>query len=253
MFIQPDITAPGVNIIAAYSEGASATGLPEDNRTSPYYMISGTSMSCPHVAGVVGLLRTLYPSWSPAALKSAIMTTARTRDNAAHAMRDNDGTTAAGPFARGAGHLRPNRAADPGLVYDMGHDDYYKFLCGIDYDDYRIGLMSGRKYYTCPRNFNVLDLNYPSISMPRVNGTATATRTVKNVGAPGRYVSRVRHPAYFRVSVEPRVLEFEKVGEEKRFRVTVTAKGSARGYSFGGLTWTDGVHYVRSPIVVANA
>lgn len=212
-------------------------------------------MSCPHVAGVVGLLRTLHPDWTPAALKSAIMTTARTRDNAGQPMRDYDMKTEVDAFARGAGHLRPNKAADPGLVYDMGPADYYKFLCGIGYDDYWIGLMSGKQYYSCPRNFSVLDLNYPSIAVPRVNVTETVTRTLKNVGSPGRYVCRVKQPHYFRVSVEPRVLKFEKMGEEKSFKVTITAKakGSSRGYSFGGLTWTDGIHYVRSPIVVANA
>lgn len=75
MYDQPDITAPGVNIIAAYSEAVSPTGEPFDKRTIPFNVESGTSMSCPHVSGVVGLLKTLYPSWSTAAIRSAIMTT----------------------------------------------------------------------------------------------------------------------------------------------------------------------------------
>lgn len=68
---QPDITAPGVNVIAAYSEAVQLV----DNRTTPFITESGTSMSCPHVSGVVGLLKKLHPDWSPAAIKSAIMTT----------------------------------------------------------------------------------------------------------------------------------------------------------------------------------
>lgn len=68
---QPDITAPGVNIIAAYSEAVQLF----DNLTTPFITESGTSMSCPHVSGVVGLLKKLHPDWSPAAIKSAIMTT----------------------------------------------------------------------------------------------------------------------------------------------------------------------------------
>lgn len=75
---QPDITAPGVNIIAAYSEGTSPTGLPFDNRTVKFNVDSGTSMACPHVSGIVGLLKSLHPDWSPAAIKSAIMTSGKT-------------------------------------------------------------------------------------------------------------------------------------------------------------------------------
>jgi subtilisin family serine protease len=73
--LQPDITAPGVNIIAAYSGAISPTEMDVDKRRIPYITMSGTSMSCPHVAGVVGLLKTLHPDWSPSAIKSAIMTT----------------------------------------------------------------------------------------------------------------------------------------------------------------------------------
>lgn len=73
--LQPDITAPGVSVIAAYSKAASPTGLVFDKRRVSFNSVSGTSMSCPHVSGVVGLLRTLHPDWSPAAIKSAIMTT----------------------------------------------------------------------------------------------------------------------------------------------------------------------------------
>lgn len=73
--MQPDITAPGVSVIAAYTEAEGPTNQPFDKRRIPYNSISGTSMSCPHVSGIVGLLRNLYPSWTPAAIKSAIMTT----------------------------------------------------------------------------------------------------------------------------------------------------------------------------------
>lgn len=241
-----------MNIIAAFSEAVGPTGEPEDHRRTPYYVLSGTSMSCPHVAGVVGLMRTLHPDWSPAAIKSAIMITSRTRDNTMLPIRDYNGTAEADAFARGSGDIRPNRAADPGLVYDMGPSDYYDFLCGIGYNRSVVRKMAGSGY-KCPRNFDVLNLNYPSISVPELDGTVTVTRRLKNVGSPGRYVARVKQPPFFRVSVEPKVLRFDKIGEEKSFTVTIKSKRSATEFSSGGLTWTDGTHYVRSPIVVANA
>lgn len=72
---QPDITAPGVSILASYAEDVSPTDLDFDHRRTAFNLESGTSMSCPHVSGVVGLLKTLHPDWSPAAIRSAIMTT----------------------------------------------------------------------------------------------------------------------------------------------------------------------------------
>lgn len=70
--MQPDITAPGVNILAAWSP--IATKDTAGNNIN-YNIISGTSMSCPHVAAVSALLKSVHPYWSPAAIKSAIMTT----------------------------------------------------------------------------------------------------------------------------------------------------------------------------------
>jgi subtilisin family serine protease len=75
--VQPDIIAPGANIIASNSQEANPTGFESDKRRFPFITMSGTSMAAPHVTGVVGLLKTLYPDWSPSAIKSAIMTTGK--------------------------------------------------------------------------------------------------------------------------------------------------------------------------------
>ncbi|KAL3627219.1 hypothetical protein CASFOL_028582 [Castilleja foliolosa] len=249
--LKPDITAPGVDIIAAFTQEKSPTDLDFDNRRIPFNIMSGTSMSCPHVSGVVGLLKTLYPDWSPAAIRSAIMTTARTRDNTVHPMRDADDKKAT-PFEYGSGHIRPNRAMDPGLVYDLTVDDYLDFLCGLGYNQTLLGQFSNSNY-DCPNNYSVLNLNYPSITVPTLSGSVTVTRKVKNVGQPGTYAARVRHPPGYEVLVKPSVLKFEEIGEEKVFKVTIKErKGVRRGYSFGELLWNDGKHYVRSPIVVAS-
>lgn len=77
IIFQPDITAPGVSIIAAYTESQGPTNQDFDTRRVQYNCVSGTSMSCPHVSGIVGLLKTLHPDWSPAAIKSAIMTSGK--------------------------------------------------------------------------------------------------------------------------------------------------------------------------------
>ncbi|XP_051128469.1 subtilisin-like protease SBT5.4 [Andrographis paniculata] len=250
--LKPDITAPGVNIIASYSEAISPSEMPFDHRRTPFDVMSGTSMSCPHVSGVVGLLKSLYPEWSPGAIRSALMTTSRTRDNTGHPMLDADYKDAT-PFAYGSGHIRPNRAMDPGLVYDVTVDDYLDFLCGVGYNETSISLFSGTSH-NCPANYSVLNFNNPSITVPKLSGSVTVKRTLTNVGDPGKYAARVRSPSGYRVSVDPSILQFDTIGEEKSFTVTITASGSAKAgsYQTGHLTWTDGSHYVRSPVLVAS-
>nr|XP_034899672.1 subtilisin-like protease SBT5.3 [Populus alba] len=131
--LKPDVTAPGVDVIAAYTEAIGPSELPFDKRRTPYITMSGTSMSCPHVSGIVGLLKAIHPDWSPAAIKSAIMTTAKTKSNSKKRILDADGQPAT-PFAYGAGHVNPNLAADPGLVYDTNVIDYLNFLCAHGYN-----------------------------------------------------------------------------------------------------------------------
>ncbi|MBA0553248.1 hypothetical protein Golob_012444 [Gossypium lobatum] len=157
------------------------------------------------------------------------------------------------PFAYGSGHVRPNRAMDPGLVYDITVNDYFNFLCARGYNQSLLRLFSD-KPYACPKSYGVMDLNYPSISVSQLNGSMTVRRTVKNVGsARSTYKARVRSPAGVTVSVKPSTLKFEKIGEEKKFEVKFELnKNNAKSedYVFGELLWSDGNHYVRSPIVV---
>ena len=106
-WIKPDVTAPGVQILAGM------TPEPNSGVTGELFQyLQGTSMSTPHVSGIAALLIQKNPQWTPAQIKSALMTTARQN------VVKQDGATAADPFDFGAGHIRPNNAIDPGLVYE---------------------------------------------------------------------------------------------------------------------------------------
>ncbi|KAL3753126.1 hypothetical protein ACJRO7_000512 [Eucalyptus globulus] len=248
--LKPDITAPGVSVIAAYTEAAGPTNEEVDKRRVPFNADSGTSMSCPHVSGVAGLLKTLHPEWSPAAIRSAIMTSATIQDNAMESII-NASYYKATPFSYGAGHIQPNRAMDPGLVYDLGIKDYLNFLCSLGYNATQISLFSDGAY-NCSKRIGLLDFNYPSITVPKLLGSITVTRTVKNVGLPGTYRASILEPNGVSVLVKPAYLKFKKINEKKSFKVVLKAKGASvtGDYSFGELIWSDTEHYVRSPIVV---
>ncbi|GLT73825.1 hypothetical protein SLA2020_456580 [Shorea laevis] len=250
--LKPDITAPGVNIIAAFSGADSPTESLDDKRRIPFNSESGTSMSCPHISGIAGLLKTLYPHWSPAAIKSAIMTTARVRDNNEEALLDASNEEAT-PFAYGAGHVRPNQAMHPGLIYDLTINDYLNYLCAQGYNRSLLKMFTD-KPYVCPKSYRLTDFNYPSISVPDLSRPITITRRVKNVGPSGTYYSHIKSPHGVSVLVKPRHLTFKRIGEEKKFKVTFKARSKVdpREYVFGMLVWTDGIHYVRSPLVVRH-
>ena len=103
----PKLTAPGRNIIAALGQGAEG-----DAGTPSFGVLSGTSMSSPHVAGAAVLLRALHPTWSPAQIESALMSTA------VPTLLD-DAQTPATPFDEGAGRIDVLAAAQAGLVLDV--------------------------------------------------------------------------------------------------------------------------------------
>ncbi|CAA6665700.1 unnamed protein product [Spirodela intermedia] len=249
--LKPDITAPGLNILAAWSESSAPTKLDGDKRRVKYNLMSGTSMSCPHVAATAALLRTIYRNWSSAAIRSAIMTTATSRDTQGWPLRNAAGEVA-GPFELGAGHVRPSHASDPGLVYDAAYSDYLLFACASS--GAQLDLST-----PCPKNPPPpAALNHPSVVFTTLTGTAATTRTVTNVGkGRARYHVSVNEPTGVSVSVTPRTLSFRRQGEKKSFTVAVSVRKSAAivagEYAYGSYSWLDGVHQVTSPLVVGFA
>ncbi|GMH15740.1 hypothetical protein Nepgr_017581 [Nepenthes gracilis] len=251
--LKPDITAPGLNILAAWSRADPPSKLSEDHRVVKWNFLSGTSMACPHVSATAALLKAVHPSWSSAAIRSAIITSAAQLNNIGTLITDAKGNTA-DPFQFGAGHLRPTKAADPGLVYDASYADYLIYLCSS-------GLTKVDPSFQCPKDLpKTNDLNYPSLSIANFNGTVTVKRMVTNVGrSKSTYFASVKPPLGYRVKIRPTVLSFRRIGEKKSFMITVEAESDTvlkheqlDKYRFGWITWFDGIHNVRSPIVVSS-
>ncbi|KAJ6791223.1 subtilisin-like protease SBT1.2 [Iris pallida] len=246
--LKPDITGPGVNILAAW---------PFDIGTpaAKFNIISGTSMSTPHLTGVVAVLKAAHPDWSPAAIKSAIMTTAsRTTNNGSMIFDQN--MNKADFFAIGAGHVDPVAASNPGLVYDLSPADYVPYLCGLNYTDSQVTTIV-HKAIKCA-DYGPADLNYPSFMVFVSHGSSvTVTRTVTNVGAAGSsYSVRITEPVGVSVTVQPDTLSFSQANEKAQFIVTFTSDrsgSSGSSYSEGHLTWVSadgGDISVKSPIMV---
>ncbi|XP_027335845.1 subtilisin-like protease SBT1.1 [Abrus precatorius] len=259
--IKPDVTAPGVNILAAWPPKTSPSFLKNDKRRVLFNIVSGTSMSCPHVSGIAALIKSVHKDWSPAAIKSALMTTASTSNNKGAPIADigSNNSTFANPFAFGSGHVDPERASDPGLVYDITAKDYLNYLCSLKYTSSQIALLS-KGNFKCPKN-SVLqggDLNYASFSVlfgiSALKASVTYKRVVTNVGNPkSSYAVKVEAPKGVSVTVEPRNLSFKKLGEKLSYKVTFVSNGrtAVTGVSsFGSLTWVSDKYTVRSPIAV---
>ncbi|KAI6688101.1 hypothetical protein NL676_024929 [Syzygium grande] len=118
-------------------------------------------MACPHIAGVAALLRGLHPEWIPASIWSATMTTPYTMDGTNSPIKDiGNNYKPASPVGMGASHVDPNRALDPGLIYDMTLQDYVNLMCAIKYTSKQIHMVTRSSSYNCSNPS--LDLNYPS-------------------------------------------------------------------------------------------
>ncbi|KAL4388079.1 hypothetical protein GQ457_09G005370 [Hibiscus cannabinus] len=259
--LKPDVIAPGVNILAGWTGSAAPTDLDIDPRRVDYNIISGTSMACPHASGLAALLKKTYPNWSPAAIKSALMTTAYNLDNLGNTIHDLATGEEASPFVYGAGHVDPNRALNPGLVYDIENSDYVSFLCSIGYDSNRIAvfLREPTSSDVCESKFATPgDLNYPSFSVVFHSNDHVVKykRRVKNVGtsADAVYVVKVNAPPGVEVIVSPSKLEFSTLNQTLSYEIAFASDGpslsSIASEGFGSIEWSDGVHLVRSPIAV---
>ncbi|WP_114906240.1 cell wall-binding repeat-containing protein [Ornithinimicrobium murale] len=231
--LKPDITAPGVDIAAAYHADHADPSQPTFNQ------ISGTSMSAPHIAGLAALMKQEFPDWSPAMIKSAMMTTARdTMDSGDPIQRSG---ADASPLDFGAGEVVPGQSYNPGLVYDAGWDEWLAYACAI-----------GQLAAPCPEEpTDPSDLNYPSISIGELAGVQTVTRTVTDVtGEGGTYTAEVEAPEGLSVTVEPSTIEVP-AGGEATFEVTIESTGAAPDtYHFAQLRLVNGDIVVESPIAV---
>ncbi|KAL3499443.1 hypothetical protein ACH5RR_038536 [Cinchona calisaya] len=249
--LKPDIIGPGVIILAAWPFSVEN----KTNEKATFNIISGTSMSCPHLSGIAALIKSAHPDWSPGAIKSAIMTTAdRSSLTNSHPIL-NEQLQRADIFNMGAGHVNPLKATDPGLIYDLQPDDYIPYLCGLGYSDQDIASIIQRRVNCSTINsIPEAQLNYPSFSIHLGSTNLTYTRTVTNVGeANSSYSFAVILIPGVKVSVTPLKLNFSEVNQKLTYQITFARfPPTSNNATFveGAIAWISEKHFVRSPIAV---
>jgi hypothetical protein len=236
-FLKPDVTAPGVNILAGHTPDVAY-----GQSGQQFQYLSGTSQAAPEVAGIAALLKEAYPEWSPSALKSALMTTTYTN------VRKSSDEANADPFDMGAGHINANLAIDPGLVYDTSFLDHAAYLCGYyepPFPANDCNLLAQAGYPFAPR-----DLNLPSIGIGELISGDVISRLVTNVGPASRYDVAVTAPPGVSVTVDPPSLDLG-TGEAAEFTVAFdVVDADLETWGFGRLDWSDGTRTVSSPMAV---
>jgi microcystin-dependent protein len=202
-------------------------------------------MSAPHVAGLAALLKHKHPGWSPMAIKSALMTTGYdVLDGGTPAPNTNPVLI----FRQGAGHVQPNKAANPGLVYDSSWNDWLAFLCGTTNG---VNPASCTALKNAGYSTDASDMNVASIAIGDLAGVQTVTRKVTNVsGAAATFTSAVTGMTGITTAVSPSTLTLA-AGETKSYKVTFTrTTATLNAYTGGQLTWSNATHTARIPLVV---
>ena len=219
--LKPDVTAPGVQILAGH------TPTPDTVDTGPpgelFQALQGTSMSSPHVAGSAALLAALHPDFTPGQIKSALMTTA-TQD-----VVKEDFTTPADPFDFGSGRIDLTVAGNPGLTFDEGAGAY----------------LDSRE-----DELNRVDLNLPSVNLPTLPGVVTTTRSATNVTDEVlSYTVETSAPADVAVTVSPSGFVIAP-GETVTMTITIHATFAEPGQYFGELRLLGGPTDLHLPLAL---
>lgn len=223
--IKPDISAPGVAILAG---GANAAG-----ETGTYKFLSGTSMSSPHIAGLAALYLGEDAGASPAEVKSAFMTTA-------YDTKSDTGAVVTDPFAQGAGHVDPTKFFNPGLVYLNGTSDWNSYVKAAGYT------FGGSDAVTAVDPSN---LNLASIGIGSLTKAETITRTVTATQA-GTFTASTTGLEGLNVVVNPTTMTLA-AGESQSYTVTFANAGADLNvFATGSLNWTSGTTVVHSPVAV---
>jgi uncharacterized repeat protein (TIGR01451 family) len=218
---KPDVTAPGVQILAGH------TPLPENEvgglPGQLFQAIQGTSMSSPHNAGAAALVKALHPDWSPGQIRSALMTTALTSG-----VTKEDQTTAADTFDMGSGRIDLNRAGTPGFTFDESAVNY-------------LALQS-----------NLWDANYPSLYVPNLPGAITVQRTVHSELSTGaNWKTSVQAPSGLSITV-PKNIAIPP-GGDTTFSITVDARGVPVGATrFAKITFSRGSQSLTFPVTIVR-
>jgi subtilisin family serine protease len=204
LFVKPDVTAPGVQILAGHTpEPDEVSGGPAGEL---FQAIAGTSMSSPHVAGAAALLAALRPQWTPGQIKSALMTTAITE------VVKEDLKTPADPFDYGAGRIAVDRAAHPGLT---------------------IAETADRMLDLADDEVRAIDLNLPSISAPIMPGRLQTTRTLRN--DTGQTLTYRLRSSDSSITVTPATVTLGG-GRSATIQVTLSSRANDGKWRFGSVT-----------------
>ena len=220
-WIKPDLTAPGVSILAGQTPTPES---PSDGPPGQYYQaIAGTSMAAPHVTGAAALLRALHPAWTPGQIKSALMTTAH------QGLILSDGSPA-GVFDQGSGRIDLTRAGDPGVTFSDTAQNM--FIANGD---------TGRE----------ANVNIPSVDVTTVAGSISVIRTATNVTSKKlkyKIVTESDSPDVT-ITATPRPFQL-RAGQSKPLTITIDAATAAPGQYTGAVLLQDqtGSHDVRIPV-----
>ncbi|PON53877.1 Subtilase [Trema orientale] len=244
--LKPDLVAPGVQILAAWSPIAPISFAVGDKRVEAYNILTGTSMACPHASAAAAYVKSFHPTWSPAAIKSSLMTTATPMSTDLNPEAE---------FAYGAGQINPVKAVSPGLVYDVEELDYVKFLCRQGYDTRTLRMVTGDNSICSSEEINgpARDLNYPAFAISVSSSESlnhAFSRTMTNVGSPNStYKAKLTVPEGLKITVNPSVLSFTSVGQKLSYGLMV--EGTVNKFvASASLLWDDGTFQVRSPIAI---